>query len=295
MEEAIEQDKPITISKANNKCNIAQDYGLSENAYSCGYLLRLKYASFMQDTIDWFSSHCLDLVSVEAPKVLSLGCGSGIFDLKFIEIIQQQIIQQKKNKLDFTGLDFNATDLDHFRKSLSSQSCETQSSVTLKYQKFEPSTDLAERYDLITMVHFLHSFDDVLPIIKNALRHLSSGGKLLIIQQKKAGISELKNTFLDILPNQKFQSTNHIKELLESENINYKSHKIDTCFDVSIMRKISLDTLLLMSFCLCNDLSVLKTPQQVQIRNAFLSLAKVQNDGKAMIYEPMEAIVCSAS
>lgn len=292
MEEEFEQNKPITINISNHKSNIAQDYGLSENAYSCGYLLRLKYASFMQDTVEWFSSHCSELVSVESPKVLSLGCGSGIFDLELIKTIQQQIIEQKEQKLEFTGLDFNVTDLDHFRKSLTSQSLETQSSVTLKYQKFEPSTNLAERYDLITMVHFLHSFDDVLPIIKNALEHLSSGGKLLIIQQKKEGISELKNTFLDILPNQKFQSTNHIKELLQSENINYKSHKIDTCFDVSIMRKMSLDTLLLMSFCLCNDLSVLNSQQQAQIRDAFLSHAKIQDDGKVVIYEPMEAIVC---
>jgi len=239
----------------------------------------------MQDTVDWFSNHCSELVSVEAPKVLSLGCGSRVFDLKFIKIIQQ-----KKNKLSFTGLDFNVTDLEHFRKGLSSQSLETQSSVTLKYQKFEPSTDLTERFDLITMVHFLHSFDDVLPIIKNALRHLSPDGKLLIVQQKKGSISDLKNTFWDILPNKKFQSTNYIKELLESENMHYKSHNIDTCFDVSIMRKMSLDTLLLMSFCLCNDLSVLNTQQQIQIRNTFLLFAKVQNDGKAVIYEPMELL-----
>lgn len=292
MKEALEQDNPITINKSKNICNIAQCYGLSENAYSCGYLLRLKYASFMQNTVDWCSNHCLDLVSVEAPKVLSLGCGSGIFDLKLIGIIQQQIIKQKKSQLEFTGLDFSMTDLDYFRKSLSHQSRETQSSVTLKYQKFEPSTDLAGRYDLITMVHFLHSFDDVLPIIKNALRHLSPGGKLLIIQQKKGGISELKSNFLDILPNHKFQSTNHIKELLQSEKIKYTSHKIKTHFDVSIMRKMSLDTLLLMSFCLCNDLSILNTKQQNQIRNAFLSLAKIQHDGSAVIPESMEALVC---
>ncbi len=278
--------------KNKNRSDIALDYGLSENAYSSGYLLRLKYSSFMQETVDWFSKHCSELLPVEAPKVLSLGCGSGIFDLKLIRIIQQQITQQKDKKLDFTGLDFNATDLDCFRKSLSDQSLETQSSVTLKYQKFEPPTDLGERYDLITMVHFLHSFDDVLPIIKNALRHASPGGKLLIVQQKKKGMSELKDTFLDILSNQKFQCTDHIKALLQSETIDFTSHEIETYFDVSIMKKMSLDALLLMSFCLSNDLSILNTQQQNQIRNAFLSLAKVEHDGREVIYESMEAIVC---
>jgi ubiquinone/menaquinone biosynthesis C-methylase UbiE len=242
--------------------------------------------------VDWFSRHYLELLPVEAPKVLSLGCGSGIFDLKIIRVIQQQITQQKERRLDFTGLDFNETDLNCFRKSLSDQNLETQSSMTLKYQKFEPSTDLGERYDLITMVHFLHSFDDVLPIIKNALRHVSPGGRLLIVQQKKGKMSELKDTFLDILPNRKFQCTDQIKELLQSERIDFTSHDIDTYFDVSIMNKMSLDTLLLMSFCLSNDLSLLNTQQQNKIRNAFLSLAKVDQDGREMVYESMEAIVC---
>lgn len=294
MEEAVKLDKSVTLNRGDNQCNIALGYGLSENAYSCGYSLRLKCSSFMQDTVGWFSNHCSELLSVATPKVLSLGCGSGIFDLEFIKIIQQQVNSQKKNKLDFTGLDFNETDLDHFRKSLFNQCSETQSSVTLKYQKFESSTDLGESYDLITMVHFLHSFDDVLPVIKNALRHLSPGGKLLIIQQKKEGVSELKDAFLDILPNQKFQSTDHLMKIFQSENINYTSHKIDTCFDVSIMKKVSLDTLLLMSFCFCNDLSTLSAQEQDQIRNAFLSLAKVQEDGRTVIHEPMEAIVCYA-
>jgi ubiquinone/menaquinone biosynthesis C-methylase UbiE len=292
MKKMFEHNKPATTMTEKNLSDVALDYGLSESAYSSGYLLRLKYSSFLQETVDWFSRHYLELLPVEAPKVLSLGCGSGIFDLKIIRVIQQQITQQKERRLDFTGLDFNETDLNCFRKSLSDQNLETQSSMTLKYQKFEPSTDLGERYDLITMVHFLHSFDDVLPIIKNALRHVSPGGRLLIVQQKKGKMSELKDTFLDILPNRKFQCTDQIKELLQSERIDFTSHDIDTYFDVSIMNKMSLDTLLLMSFCLSNDLSLLNTQQQNKIRNAFLSLAKVDQDGREMVYESMEAIVC---
>jgi len=290
MEQVLGRNKSTTLKKENSLFNITQDYGLSENAYSCGYLLRLKYSSFLQDTVSWFSNKCSDLLPVATPKVLSLGCGSGIFDLEFIKIIQQQIVNEDNN-LEFTGLDFNVTDLDHFRKSLSSQSHKIQSSVTLKYQKFEPLTDLGESYDLITMVHFLHSFDDILPIIKNALQHLTADGKLLIVQQKRGAISELRDKFSDILPNQKFHSTEYIKELLLSENLNYTSDRIDTHFDVSIMKNASLDTLLLMSFCLCNDLSILNTQQQNKIRNTFLSLAKTQHDGNAVISESMEAVI----
>lgn len=277
------------IERGVGQSNIAQDYGLSETAYSYGYNLRLKHASFMQDTLNWLSDNSSELLPVETPNILSLGCGSGIFDSTFIKIIQQQ----KKN-WSFTGVDFSVTDLDHFRKKLSALDRKTQTNITLKYQKFTPSTDMGERYDFITMIHFLHSFDHVLPIIQNARRHLSTNGKLLIVQQKKRGISELKDKFLNLLPNQKFQCSDQIKTLLQSEKITFSTHTLKTSFDISIMQKMSLDTLVLMSFCLCNDLSILTALQQEKIREAFLLLSKERQDGSRNIEELMEVIVCQA-
>ena len=274
------------INKKKTPCNITTDYSLSEFIYSCGYKLRLKYASFKQDALNWIADNCSELLTVEEPKILSLGCGTGMFDTALIKIVQQQ-----KTQWSFTGLDFSETDLELFRKNLSALNEETRSRVSLQYKKFEPLTDMGERYDLITMIHFLHSFDDVLPIIQNALRHLSPGGRLLIIQHNKQGVSEIKDEFLDILPNQKFQCSDHIKQLLHAENITFTAHTIDASFDISIMQEMSLDTLLLMSFCLVNDLSKLNTNQQERIRQAFLSRAE-EIDGTVVIRESMEAIVC---
>ncbi|RLC26909.1 MAG: hypothetical protein DRH37_11330 [Deltaproteobacteria bacterium] len=274
------------INKKKMPSNIANDYSLSEFIYSCGYKLRLKHASFKQEALNWIANNCSELLRVENPKILSLGCGTGLFDTALIKIIQQQ-----KTQWSFTGLDFSATDLEYFRKTLSALDEETQSRVSLQYKKFEPSTDMGEPYDLITMIHFLHSFDDVLPIIKNALRHLSSDGSLLIIQHNKQGVSEIKNEFMALLPNQKFQCSDHIKQLLQAENMTFSTHTINASFDISIMQEMSLDTLLLMSFCLVNDLSKLTTDQQERIRQAFLSHAE-KIDGAYIIRESMEAIVC---
>jgi len=274
------------INKGKMPSNIASDYSLSEYIYSCGYKLRLKYASFKQDTLNWIADNSAELLRVEKPKILSLGCGTGIFDTALIKIIQQQ-----KTQWSFTGLDFSVTDLELFRENLAALDEQIRSRVSLQYKKFEPSTDMGERYDLITMIHFLHSFDDVMPIIKNALRHLSAEGRLLIIQQNKQGVAEIKDEFLDILPNQKFHCSNQIKQQLYAENISFTSHTIEASFDVSIMQEMSLDTLLLMSFCLVNDLSKLSTDQQERVRRAFLAHAE-QIDGKDVICESMEAIVC---
>ena len=274
------------INKKKTPSNIARDYSLSEFIYSCGYKLRLNYASFKQDALNWIAGNCSEILTAEMPRILSLGCGTGIFDTALIKIIQQQ-----KKQWSFTGLDFSETDLELFRKNLSTLDEETRARVTLEYKKFEPLTEMGERYDLITMVHFLHSFDDVLPIIQNALRHLSPNGRLLIIQHNKQGVSEIKDEFLDILPNQKFQCSDNIKQLLHAGNVTFNAHTIDASFDISIMQEMSLDTLLLMSFCLVNDLSKLNTSQQEKIRQAFLSRAE-EIDGTIVIRESMEAIVC---
>ena len=188
-------------------------------------------------------------------------------------------------------MDFSVTDLDHFHERISRLDQPTQANISLHYKKFTPTTDLQGQYDLITMIHFLHSFEDVLPIIKNAKRHLSPGGKLLIIQQKKRGMYELKKSFLDILPNQKFQSSNRIKTQLQSEKISFTSHSLNTIFDIAIMQKMSLDTLLLMSFCLSNDLSLLNTQQQEKMRHAFLSYGTKDKDGFLIFKEEMEVII----
>lgn len=259
---------------------------MSEFIYSSGYKLRLKHASFKQDAINWITANHSRLLRVKQPKILSLGCGAGIFDTELIKIIQQQKIQWS-----FTGLDFNMTDLDYFRKKISALNEKTQSRISLQYKKFEPSTDMGQYYDFITMIHFLHSFDDVLPIIKNTLQHLSSDGRLLIIQHNKQGVPEIKDKFLDILPNQKYQCSDHIKQLLHTENITFKAYTIDASFDISIMQERSLDTLLLMSFCLVNDLSKLTTHQQERIRQTFLSHSEKIN-GSNIIHESMEAIIC---
>lgn len=266
-----------------------EGYGLSEDAYSFGYHLRLKYASFKQGTMEWLSNHCTELLPTGALKILSLGCGNGSFDIEFIKIIQQH-----KKDFHFTGLDFSATDLKSFHENLATLDQATQSKISLMYQKFDHSTDLGERFDLMIMVHFLHSFEKVLPVIQNSIKHLSVDGKLVIIQQNEQGIYKIKDRFIDVLPNQKFQSSDHIKALLKKEGIAFTSYKIDTYFDVSILRKMSLDALSLMSFCFNNDLSILNSQQQNTIREAFLNHAQKQDDGRHIINESMEAIVCHA-
>ena len=275
------------IKRKNIPSNIAIDYGLPESIYSYGYNLRLKHSSFKHDTLHWITQNFAELVTAEQPVILSLGCGTGVFDNTLIDIIKQ-----RRTEWSFTGLDFSATDLSIFQKKLATFDKKTQAKVNLEFNKFDATSNLGKHYDLITMIHFLHSFDDVLPIIQNALRHVSPGGNLLIVQQNKPGISELKEQFSDILPNQKFQCSENIKKQLQTEKIVFSSHEIKTSFDISIMRNRSLETLLLMSFCFVNDLSLLSTQQQEKIRQAFISFASKQNNEKDSIQESMEIIVC---
>lgn len=269
--------------------DLAEGYGLSEAVYSFGYSLRLKYASFQPATMKWLLENSCNLITADTPRILSLGCGDGAFDIEIIDHLKKA-----KRQFQFCGLDFNATDLEHFRNLLSTRDESLQGNVALHYMKYDGASHLGKHYDFIYMIHFLQSFKEVLPVIRNALTHLVPGGKLLIVQQKQQGVYELKQRFQDILTNRKFHSSEEIKALLEAEDIAFASHTIDTYFDISVMRQLSLDTLLLMSFCFTDDLAVLDKRQQEEIRRAFLAYATVGANGVPVIYEPMEAIVCQA-
>lgn len=281
---------PSTMTNAQKPQNdVTKGYGLSEAMYSFGYSLRLKYSSFQPATMQWLLDNSSELIASDTPSILSLGCGDGTFDIGIIDHLRKV-----KRQLRFSGLDFNATDLEHFRHLLSTREKSIQDTVTLHHMKYEASSQLGERYDFIYMVHFLQSFEQVLPVIRNALAHLKPDGRLLIIQQKKQGIYELKQKFRDILTNRKFHSSEEITRLLQQEDIAFFSQTIDTYFDISAMQKMSLDALLLMSFCLTDDLAVLEKGQQEEIRRAFLAYATTGTDGGPVIYEPMDAIVCQA-
>lgn len=270
---------------------VATDYGLSEVVYSCGYRLRLQYSSFQATTIRWLIDNCHDLITSGRPEILSLGCGDGAFD---IEIIKH--LAKTKSSLLFHGVDYNATDLNRFRQLLLSEEGLTTNNVHLYHRKYDSSSTLPGRYDLIYMIHFLQSFEDedILPVIRNTLAHLKPDGRLLIIQQKRQGIYELKQRFKNNLTNQKFHSSEEITRLLQEHHISFSSHTIDTYFDISLMHRVSLDALLLMSFCFTDDLAKLSQQQQEEIRHAFLEYANINSEGTPVIYEPMEAIVCHA-
>ena len=268
---------------------VTTGYGLSEAVYSLGYRLRLQYSSFQPATIQWLLDHSDELIATDRPSVLSLGCGDGAFDMKIIERLQET-----KGEWHFSGLDFNATDLERFRNRLSSQDRAIRDRVALHYRKYDASSQLGRRFDFIYMVHFLQSFDDPLPVIRNTLAHLGPNGRLLIVQQKRQGIYELRQKFREVLTNQKFHSSEEIEKSLRETGIPFSSHTIDSRFDISILRQRSLDALLLMSFCFTNDLAKLDSVRQEEIRQAFLDYATMGPHGTPIIHEPMEAIVCEA-
>jgi len=269
--------------------DVSAGYSLSEMAYSFGYNLRLKCSSFQQATVSWLLDQSSTLMDAGAPKILSLGCGDGAVDLQVLEPLRT-----RNRNFYFMGVDFNPVELHRFRKRLSASDEHFREAVTLRCMRFDEFSRLAQRFDLIYMVYFLQSFEHVMPAIATALRHLAPQGRLVIVHQQQSGIYDLRQRFRACLRSQKFHSSEEICALLRQQGVEFSSHTIDTFFDVTTMHAMSLDALLLMSFCFCEDLSALEKREQEAIRNAFLEHATAGADGRLRIYEPMDAIICRA-
>lgn len=272
-----------------NRSAVEQGYALSESCYAFGYRLRQKYGRLHEAAIKWFAPACSSLLQAENPAVLSLGCGNGAFDIDLIQIMQEQGYRP-----DYAGIDFNRQDLDDFRFRLEQKLPGLSPLAVLRHDKFDHTSRLEKTYDLITMVHFLHSFDEALPVIQAARGHLKAQGRLLIIQTSRHGIYQVKKEFCDILPNNRFMSSERIKEALEGASIDYDSEKIETFLDLSLLEKRSMEGLLLMSFCLGNDLTLLETAQQEAIRQAFLSHVRRNKTGQLLFPECLDVITVRA-
>jgi len=262
-------------------------YALSETVYSFGYQVRQKYGTLQATALNWFSQQGVNLVQQENSQILSLGCGNGAFDLALLKTLQAE-----DKSFSYTGIDFNHKDLDRFQSRLKEEKPDITRNITLRHEMFDETTVLPTAYDLITMVHFLYAVEDIGGLLETAQKHLSEDGKLLIVQNSRQGVYQVKKQFLDVLPNHRYQASDSVKEALETKRINYTSTNIDAYLDVSILQEWSLEAALLMSFCLGNDVMQLAEQDRERIRQAYLDISSEAEDGRQLLCEPMEMIVC---
>ena len=141
----------------------------------------------------------------ESLDILSVGSGTGDFDLALMRLLSSRI-----PNMNYVALDPNQEHNRRFRERFEKSVLDT---VSLRIVPSVFREDVVERtFDVIQMTHCLYYVEERKQAIRLALSRLKPGGSLLIFHQTPIGINEIQRTFMR-------QVKGHNKEKFSSRDI----------------------------------------------------------------------------
>ncbi len=291
----VQNQQPIDYSiKTRSK---EDGYGLSEARYAKGYSLRKSLSSMTQNTLEWIKKNPDKLLPAsskgEPIKILSIGCGDGELDMALLEALSTF------RSIDYYGWDQNKAELALFETRLNQSTLIRDSDIRVQLEEtlFNEATETEGNYDLIIMSHMLYYFKKPEDIIRRACQQLSKKGQLMIVHQCAEGIPVIRETLfkqygIGTLP----QPSQLIKHFLLNSDLPFTTFKVNAKLDVSslITKEISPDALLLMAFCLSEELQLMPEKMLNIIKQEFFKSTHFSfSPFQAAIAEPIDIMLVS--
>ena len=231
-----------------------------------------------QVALDWFQENYLKSFSDIPPKkILSVGCGSGVFDLMLLSAMDAL-----EWKLDYTFLEPNPEAF----KQLEFRILNSPLSNTHKFealpQVFE-KMDQTEKFDLIIFAHSLYYFEDKEKILSLALSQLTPGGKLLIFHQTASGAINRIQHFYSSLTGSVVEfnlASEQIIEILKSNAIEFEFSKVDAPVEVTQIFEDSSYGSKLISFFIESNFESLPTRIQTTLLDYIKNLCTTSDSNQ---------------
>jgi len=138
----------------------------------------------------WLAKEFLPLMTDrDSAKILSIGSGTGDFDLTLMRLLQKEI-----SDINYVALDPNPEHNSIFSERYKSSELKLSSFHIIPKPFGE--CNLQERFDLIHMTHCLYYITNRKDAILQAYNLLNPGGILLIFHQTSMGINEIQRAYL---------------------------------------------------------------------------------------------------
>jgi len=214
-------------------------------------------------------------------RVLSVGSGTGDFDL-----VLMQILCEKIPHIAYTALDPNNEHNRIFRNRYESGVFRVDSLEVIP-SAFGPD-NVSGPFDIIHLTHCLYYIPDRRAAIERAWRLLAPGGNLLIFHQTPLGINEIQKAFLQRVKGDEKEmfSTLDIRKLLEELALPYSHDILVSDLDVTdCLRKNDAGRLLLsfMLECHSEDLEPALRAEIV----AFITETCRRVEGRHFLFHPV--------
>jgi SAM-dependent methyltransferase len=202
---------------------------LSDREYAECFDTFKQISSEWESTQNWLTNDFLPKCNwTDALNILSIGSGTGDFDLQLMKLILKRWQIDSYVAVD-PNTDHNRIFSTRFRKS-----GPPVSDFQILSRTF-PVQDLGIKFDLIHMTHCLYYMPDRIKAIQGALDILNNQGLILIFHQTPLGINEIQRRFLKRAKGNENEmySSKDIYRLLESLPVTFTFDIIDGILDVS--------------------------------------------------------------
>ena len=212
--------------------------------------------------------------------ILSVGSGVGLFELPMLDLLLTQGVRIKK---------FVGNDIDRYACDVLSQKLDYKYEKKLDYEVVATSFEKFDSTDRFDLILFNHVFEYLpknhLMWLKKAQGLLADKGCVIIFSPNKPGINKIYSETFHQLHGYSPFFTAGVKEILDLNNIFYKSKEILAECDISLLRENEKhpEKLMLLSFLVQMDCRKMTLEKQNEYRDYFLSLRPF---GKVTIPHP---------
>ena len=184
-------------------------------------------SSQQQLILDWLKDLTHSYYAKLDPlRILSVGCGSGIFDLSLIESLATI-----SNRVEYTGVDPNAVACRRFREDFDDLEL-ANVRLDLREQNIE-ALNSTDRFDLIHAVHSLYYFDDPAATLDYLLSLLAPGGRMVIVQAPHEELNQLSKCFWKHHADNAIWFSDQLEEYFSQRGLAFTKQRIDGEVDVS--------------------------------------------------------------
>lgn len=267
--------------RLRNRCKYAPP--LSSEGYAEGFKAFKRISSECEAMLGWIER----TLRSEIPEndnfaILSVGCGSGDFDLELIQILKTRI-----PRIDYVAVEPNHVHCQQSAERLVASPLEGIRCVIHPVPFEEFHTD--ERFDLIHFTHCLYYIPDREAAILHAVKLLVDGGRVVVFHQTPMGINQIQRKFLKRTKgdtNEMFSSKD-LEEILDRNRIPYRLEVLDSTLDITDC--FGLDSKMrdtLLSFFLECDVRELD-PATKQGILSYLQELSFYDQERRLIYHPV--------
>jgi len=201
---------------------------LTGDCYKRGHILFKNATNQQSRVLAWIDGFLRTrFAGQDSLSLLSIGAGTGIFDVAFLEKIGDVA-----TKIDYTGIEPNEKQAPLLKENIAAV-LPAGSHSDIHTCLFEDFSAEGKKYDVILSVHAHYFFSDIAELLTRAADHLEKDGIFVLTSAGDSFLSKyFVTTFQKNFGHPAWLSSD-IEKVLQAQNIAYQKHRIDAELDLS--------------------------------------------------------------